>query len=1250
MDVKKLTELSIDIICTIDHEGHIGYVNPAFTRALGYLKEKLEDKNLFDFIHPDDVEETVAHVRSLVVNKDCIKFENRILCKDQSIKYFSWNACSIKDENVIYAIGNDITERKSILANVSQSSHVLGLSQSIAKVGGWELDLITNELFWTAETYRIHDANAESFDPSADAGLDYYLPESRARLSEALQMARENGEAYDLELQLKTALGRIIDVRTTCKVTVKEGQSIKLTGAFQDITDRKNAEKKLIKAKQKAEESKRYFASIINHIGAPLFVKDDQSRLRLVNDSFCDLFGLTQEDIIGKTLTENVSSEEREHFLKVDNEVIATGQDSIIEESLTLSEIKPKTILTRKTRFFDEEGNKFLVGTISDITDRKISEDNIKESEAWISSILNSLTSSVCVIDKTGRVLQVNETWRKLGQQGGNKLIPSLDAEFNYFDVCSADPHDKEASSVAQGLHGLLNGKVESFDYAYPCHAPDNNQWFLLRANLMQTKERQIVISHTDITERKLLEEDQRRLSQQSQLAIKTAKLGVWVHDITSGYLEWNDQLLEIYGITRNEFQANLEGWRLQLHPEDADYTNNQLAQIFHGKSIFGLEFRVIRKDGEIRYIDASGAPVFNEDNKVIQVIGINQDITDRKRAQEEIKNSEEKFSKAFENAPYPISILNINTGEQIAVNNAFIQAFGYTEKELLKGNVHFVNLNENTKEAASAFSILKNGGGLEKFPFAMKTKTGDIRKVLLNATKLYPNNDNIFITSFTDITVQEEKERALKQSDRVFNAAIDMFCIAGFDGYFQYLNPEWERTLGWTKEELTSKPWIEFIHPEDKVMTENIKSIIIDGKEIYRFENRYICKNGSIKWLSWNLKPYVDEGIIIGVARDITESKKVEIQLINAKKRAEESDRLKSSFLSNMSHEIRTPKNDDLSTEERNRYLNIIDRNSKQLLDLIDDIIDAAKMESDQLKITIKECQVGQIISDLEMIFNEIKLVESKPNIEFRANVPDKFRNMVILTDCLRLRQVLTNLLGNALKYSEKGIISFGVDVIKDEVVFYVKDEGIGISEENISPIFERFKQLDKKDNEGFSAAGAGLGLAICKGIVELLGGTISVKSELNVGSEFTFRIPFNKGKTRKTDQAKRKETSISLEGKTILIAEDGATARLYFKVALKETKANILFANNGKVAIELFMAHPEIDVVMMDIGMPIMNGFQAMEQILKLDPSAKIIAQTAYAMTNEKEKCFAIGCKDYLTKPIQKEALIQVLGRWVE
>lgn len=1133
MDAIKFIELSKNIVCSVDFEGNFVYVNPAFCNLLGYTKDDLEDKRLMDFVHPEDVESTVRAAQGLVENNDLLNFENRYLCKDGSVKYISWNATSAQNESLIYAIGNDITERKEVELKLSQSSQLLELSQSTAGVGGWELNLVTGELFWTTEVYRIHDADPEDFDPSLDTGIEYYLPESQPILLEALNRAKEFGEGYDLELQLKTAKGRIIDVRTTCEVTLKNGRSTKLTGAFQDITYRKHAERRLINAKEKAEERENYINNIINKTGDPLFVKDDQSKLTLVNDAFCTLFKLSRKDILGKTLAEDVAPEELESFLKIDKQVLETGEENVSEETLTLQGGPTRIILTRKTRFVDSDGNKFIVGTIRDITQRKINEDKIKEKEEKISAILNSLTSSVCVIDSTGRILQVNDTWRKFGEENGNKLTPTLDYDFNYFDVCNADPLDKHALSVANGLYSLLNDELEIFEYVYPCHAPDKEQWFLLKANLMKTKDKQIVIAHTDITENKRLVEDQRWLTQQSQLAIQTAKLGVWILDLASGQLEWNDQLLEIYGLTRDEFEKDLEGWRNQLHPEDANNANEQLSQIFEGKSVFGVEFRIIRKDGEIRYIDASGAPVYKE-NELVQLIGINQDVTE-----------------------------------------------------------------------------------------------------------------------------QKEREKALEQSDRVFNVALDMFCIAGFDGYFKYLNPAWERTLGWSTAELMAKPWLEYVYPEDKSKTENVESVLVDGKEVYQFENRYMCKDGSVKWLSWNSQPYADEGILIGAARDITESKRVESELIEAKIKAEESDRLKSAFLANMSHEIRTPmngvigfsdllKNDDLLPEERHRYLEIVDRNSKQLLNLIDDIIDVAKMESQQLKISLKSCELDLILSDLEETFNEIKLASGKPNLVFVAHVPDDFKDLAIITDCVRLRQVLTNLLNNAVKFSKKGTISFGFDLKHNDLVFYVKDQGIGMSEDNLDKIFERFKQVDQNDEANHK--GSGLGLSICKGIIDLLGGTISVKSELKVGTEFIFTIPYVQGKRNETIKITEPTRSNSLEGKTILIAEDGATARLYFKVALEKTKAKLLFAKNGKIAVDLFMTHPEIDLVMMDIGMPIMNGFEAMAKILKYDSKAKIIAQTAYAMTNEKEKCFDLGCVDYLTKPIDKSLLIKTIEKWID
>ncbi len=262
---------------------------------------------------------------------------------------------------------------------LNRSNTLLEATNSIAKVGGWELNLKTGELYWTAETYKIHDTTPDEFNPSKDSGIDFYTPESQLILKKAIDKAITDGEGYELELELITAKGRHLHVFTNCHVTKEKGKGVKLNGAIQDITRRKKNEQELLKAKELVEEKEQYLTKILNHVSDPLFVKDEESRLLLVNDSFCSLFGLDRDDILGLTLAEHVPPEEREHFLKVDYDVIRTGEESIIEETLTLAPNQTQTISTRKSRFLDKAGNRYLVGTIRDLTDRKKLEDSMQQ-------------------------------------------------------------------------------------------------------------------------------------------------------------------------------------------------------------------------------------------------------------------------------------------------------------------------------------------------------------------------------------------------------------------------------------------------------------------------------------------------------------------------------------------------------------------------------------------------------------------------------------------------------------------------------------------------------------------------------------------------------------------------------------------------------------------------------------------------------------------------------------------------------
>jgi len=387
------------------------------------------------------------------------------------------------------------------------------------------------------------------------------------------------------------------------------------------------------------------------------------------------------------------------------------------------------------------------------------------------------------------------------------------------------------------------------------------------------------------------------------------------------------------------------------------------------------------------------------------------------------------------------------------------------------------------------------------------------------------------------------------------------------------------------------------------------------------------------------------------------------EKNLLEAKMKAEESDKLKSAFLANMSHEIRTPMNailgftelltmpdSSISSEEKQNYIKLIHNSGNNLVQLIDDIIDISKIEASQLKIIPKPCDINQTLTDIYESYIEIKKQKGKENIDLSINLAEPKQNVITLTDPLRLTQIISNLIDNALKFTDEGFINFGYETQKsDTLLFYVKDSGIGMDEKKKELVFERFRKIE--DNKTKLYRGAGLGLAICKSLIKLLGGEIWVESYLGSGSSFYFTIPYKKiKKNQKKKENSTNNTTYKWVNKTILIAEDEPNNYYYIEEVLKKTKAKLIIATNGKEAVRLFKKHQNIDLIIMDIKMPEMDGFEASKQIRKLNKHIPIIAQSAYAMPVEIEKGYLLGINDYITKPVNPKKLLSVLNKYLE
>jgi PAS domain S-box-containing protein len=486
---------------------------------------------------------------------------------------------------------------------------------------------------------------------------------------------------------------------------------------------------------------------------------------------------------------------------------------------------------------------------------------------------------------------------------------------------------------------------------------------------------------------------------------------------------------------------------------------------------------------------------------------------------------------------------------------------------------------------------------------------------------------------------------QAREELDSYFNLSIDLLCIAGADGYFKRINPAWERALGWTTEELLAKPYIDFIHPDDREATSREAEGQGQGRAAISFENRYRCKDGSYRWLMWNATPLVN-GQIHAMARDVTEAKETRDALLRAKEEAERSNRFKDQFLSTMSHELRTPLNavlgfSDLLGEERygplnerqQRYVKHIHSGGKHLLRLINDILDLSRIEAGRLQLSIESVRLENCFA--EVIDTLRPLADQKSH----TLVQDAAAGLSVRADGTRLRQILTNLIGNAIKFTpEGGKIKLAVRRANGVARVEVRDSGPGIPPEQQQRIFEAFYRLSHSEK---APEGTGLGLAITQRLVELHGGTLGVESTPGSGSCFYFTLPIVP-----TFEAQPVPTrAYTPTGARILIVEDDLAAAQLLETQLTSAGYAVTICNEPECAVEV-AATLQPDAVTIDIIMKPVNGWEVLPG-LKSDPRTAHIPVIVVSIVDQPSTAALLGADEYIVKPVNKAKLLAVVER---
>ena len=553
----------------------------------------------------------------------------------------------------------------------------------------------------------------------------------------------------------------------------------------------------------------------------------------------------------------------------------------------------------------------------------------------------------------------------------------------------------------------------------------------------------------------------------------------------------------------------------------------------------------------------------------------------------------------------------------------------------------------------------------ITRFIKFFKTATHDYElidksKITFSEFKILADYANNMIAELKISEIQKQEEAA--HSERLFESSPEAIVFVNNEGKVIRANPSFTKLFGYTNSELLNCFLDDFIVPDemkDKALlyTKEIENGKEEPIEAIRLNKKNEKVHVSI--LGTPVKVNSTQLGIYVVYRNITDQKKFEQHLYDAKNKAEESDRLKTSFLMNMSHEIRTPLNaiigfstilatKEIDIKTQKDYLEILMTSGNNLIEIIDNIVDLSKIQSSNLKINKTKINFNTIFDELFIDFQTLKKQRNLDDIEIFLKKDIINKDLYILSDEKRIRQVLNNLLDNALKFTKSGVIEFGYVIKASKLNCYVKDTGIGIQEKDLSYIFDRFRQVDESSTRNYG--GAGIGLALCKNLVELLCGKISVESKIGEGTTFYFTLPFNRITTEKKPVNDIDKNNINWQNKKILIAEDEPTNFELLSTYLSKTKAEIHWAQDGKEVIEKVKHSSDFDVILMDINMPKMNGNEALIYLKNNGVKIPIIAQTAYATDDKINEIANIGYDDYILKPIYLDSLLKILSKFLD
>lgn len=1250
----QLIDLAHDAILTVDLNDIITFWNHSAEEMYGFSKAEALGKNLSNLVR-NDFPKPLREIKNELF--ECGHWEGEIIQekRDGTLIFIASRWTLQRDLNgqpiEIMKINTDITKHKEAEAARSYSS---------ARLAGI-LDIAEDAIISVDETQKITLFNkgaekvfgytaAEVCGQSLNLLLPFRLESIHhqhiTEFSNLPSVARKMGLRNEIFGRRKD------DTEFPAEASISKlelnGEKI-YTAILRDITERK-----------RAEEALRQYERIISTMSDAILLLNRNYIYQIANPAYLSWYNKTSQEVIGASLKDIVGQKLFKKLQILIDRCLA-GEMFQFEDWFDYPQGNRKFVSITYTPYFAAEKDiSGVVISLRDLTKLKQAEESLQQSESTLRSFFNSGPMPMGIVELyDGNVLHISDNWA-----AANFFGTTPEAMKNQFAtrLGATEATIKQWTAYYQKSKQIQD--PIRFEHFYETSTKQG--WLSVSVcpiNFSPSGYPRFSYVAIDITDSKLAEAALARSEEKLRLTLNFTHIGTWDWNVETQEFTWNENHFRLLGLEPQKSSNNYQLWRSIIHPDDLQRVEQTLSNALLEHTDYEAEYRIFYPDGTVHWLVGKGRGVYNETGKPLKMLGIIFDVSDRKQVEQAL----ELQAVITRNMAEGICLVRADNGFIVYANPKFEQMFGYDSGELNGQHISIINyasepviaqeVNQSIRTA-----VLQSGEATYQVNNVKKDGTPFWCSATTSVFS-HPEYGDVLVAVHQDITERKQAEAELRELNLALENAVEGIARLDDRGCYISVNRAYAEKCGYQVNEMLGMEWSPTVHPEDRPkMFAAYQEMLTNNK--VETEAKGLRKDGSIFYKQLvMISAHNKENKFVGhycFMKDITDRKQAEVELAAAKEAAEAANRAKSEFLANMSHEIRTPMNailgfsellaETITDPQSLSYLNSIAASGKTLLALINDILDLSKIEAGKLQLQYEPVALRSLLREIQQILNP-KAVKKRLSllVEIDENVP-----AAIMFDPIRLRQILFNTVGNAIKFTDAGFVKVSLRTQTEisplsaqiQMEITITDTGIGIGFDQQEIIFEAFKQSEGQSTRKYG--GTGLGLAITKRLTEMLGGTVSLKSELGNGSNFIFIFPnltITEIENQSVVSAKLDEDFNQFQPATVLVVDDVKYNLDLIAGYFAGSKHHLLFAEDGQAAIEIAQTY-SLDLILMDLWMPNMDGLQA-TKLLKQDEKTKnipIVIVTAISPSEDEVNVRSLA-QGFLRKPVNRSQLISAL-----